>query len=316
MGTQDDNDPFSSLFADALRAVEKVTDKEDKEDESVEIEVETEIAIDSDSEDSDDAIEIDFDESMDFSGAEDAAALEMKLLETEEKLQQTETTLKKALRSLKKKKKDGEALTMRMELLQKEIGRLRVSNQQASRQVEILENRSTSNREALDASNARVDQLNEAIEKHQYQLTRNQKLRKKEVEEAKNFGISPAILQFIPCIDNLELALQHSEADPSSLIEGLRISLNQFFNALTQLGVQKVDSNVATQFNPEFHEAVMRIPNGDIAPNHIVECFSEGYILNGRLLRAGKVSVAAEALAAPAEVNDTSTKESSESSDS
>ena len=31
MGTNDDNDPLSSLFADALRAVEKVMDKESEQ---------------------------------------------------------------------------------------------------------------------------------------------------------------------------------------------------------------------------------------------------------------------------------------------
>ena len=91
-----------------------------------------------------------------------------------------------------------------------------------------MENRATSSREALDAANQRIDQLNKAIEKQQYQIDRNHKLRQKEVSEAKNFGIAPAILQFIPCIDNLELALQHAEADPASLLEGLKISLNQF----------------------------------------------------------------------------------------
>ena len=219
--------------------------------------------------------------------------MELKLLEKEERLQHTEVTLKKALRSLKKKKKDHESQTIHMELVQKEIGRLRVTNQQASRQLEIIDNRSKSDREALDAANKRIDQMTKVLDNQKYQLDRNQKLRQKEVNEAKNFGIAPAILQFIPCIDNLELALVHAESDPTSLIEGLKISLNQFLNVMTQLGVEKVDSNMGTEFNPEFHEAVMRIPHQDIEQNQIVDSFSEGYILKGRLLRAAKVSVAA-----------------------
>jgi len=290
MGTNDDNDPFSSLFADALKAVEKVTEKPPEMNAPVEdLEFEIEIVEEYSTDNPEDEIEIDFDLSLE----DDAAAqLEMRLLEKEEECQHLETNLKKALRGLKKRKKENETLTLRSELLQKELGRLRVGNQQAARQLEIVESRVSSSREALDAANQRIDQLNKALEKQQYQLDRNHKLRQKEVSEAKKFGIAPAILQFIPCIDNLELALQHAEADPTSLLEGLKISLNQFVNALSQLGIDKVDSNLGTEFNPEFHEAVMRIPHAEIAPNHIVESFSEGYILNGRLLRAAKVSVA------------------------
>jgi molecular chaperone GrpE len=298
MGTRDENDPLDSLFADALKAVEKVTEKNsEQEDDTTAPQIEFEIEFIEDEQDENIAedelgIDIDFDEELPNEGFE--AELEMRLMAKDEELQHMQTNLKKALRGIKKKKKENETLSLRMELMQKEIGRLRVSNQQAARQLEIVESRSSSSREALDAANKRIDQLNDALQKHQYQLERNQNLRRKEVKEAKKFGISPAILKFIPCIDNLELALKHADSDSNSLREGLRISLNQFINTLSLLGVNKVNAQSDVEFNPEYHEAVMRIPHMTIAPNHIVECFSEGYILHERLLRAAKVSVASK----------------------
>ena len=145
MGTDDDNDPLNALFADALQAVEKVSESTDNvskrshgpEDE---IEFEIEIVEEHSQERGSEEVSIDLDDAMGADG--DAAALEMRLMEKNEECHLLEEKLKKAMRSLRKKKKENESLSHRSDLLQKEIGRLRVVSKQSARQLEIVESRS------------------------------------------------------------------------------------------------------------------------------------------------------------------------------
>ena len=123
MGNREESDPLDSLFADALKAVEKVTEKkpEDQEDPAPEMEFEIEFIDEGETDSNNDVddfeIPIDFDEEPEDNEA--GAELEMLLLAKEEEIQHLQTNLKKALRGVKRKKKDNEAMTLRMELLQK-----------------------------------------------------------------------------------------------------------------------------------------------------------------------------------------------------
>jgi molecular chaperone GrpE len=73
--------------------------------------------------------------------------------------------------------------------------------------------------------------------------------------------------------------------------------ISQFNGVLRRLGVVRVDAASGAPFQPELHEAMLHTPTDVIDVGHIVQEISAGYSLNGRLLRAARVSVAA-ALAA------------------
>lgn len=94
-------------------------------------------------------------------------------------------------------------------------------------------------------------------------------------------------------LDNMERAREHAATsrDFDSFLEGLDLIQGQFRDLLTRYGVETVETK-GREFDPNLHEAVMRVPANDENENKIVEEFEKGYILNGRLLRPAKVSVA------------------------
>lgn len=93
--------------------------------------------------------------------------------------------------------------------------------------------------------------------------------------------------------DNMERAREHAanSRDFDSFLEGLDMIQGQFKELLARYGLETVETK-DREFDPNFHEAVMRVAGTAENDNKIVEEFEKGYILNGRLLRPAKVSVA------------------------
>lgn len=94
-------------------------------------------------------------------------------------------------------------------------------------------------------------------------------------------------------LDNMERAREHAAGsrDFDSFLEGLDLIQGQFKDLLARYGVETVETK-DREFDPNVHEAVMRVQGTAENNNKIVEEFERGYILNGRLLRPAKVSVA------------------------
>lgn len=93
--------------------------------------------------------------------------------------------------------------------------------------------------------------------------------------------------------DNMERAREHAgnSRDFDTFLEGLDMIQGQFRELLARYGVETVETK-DREFDPNVHEAVMRVPGNAENDNKIVEEYEKGYILNGRLLRPAKVSVA------------------------
>src|ERR1700734_4474541 len=61
--------------------------------------------------------------------------------------------------------------------------------------------------------------------------------------------------EWLPVIDNLERALEHSQADPDAIIEGVRTVRDQAVGILGRLGFPRGD-DVGAKFGPARHEAI------------------------------------------------------------
>ncbi len=94
-------------------------------------------------------------------------------------------------------------------------------------------------------------------------------------------------------LDNMERAREHAgnSRDFDSFLEGLDLIQGQFRDLLARYGVEAIQTK-DREFDPNVHEAVMSVPGNAENDNSIVEEFEKGYMLNGRLLRPAKVSVA------------------------
>lgn len=114
-----------------------------------------------------------------------------------------------------------------------------------------------------------------------------------DVEEAREYGTGDVLLQMLPVLDALQrgiAALPEGDEDP--VIEGLRLTEQQFTSTLERLGVIAVAAELGTPMDPECHRALLEQPTDEHPPGTIVAEISRGYRLRDRLLREAEVVVA------------------------
>ncbi len=92
-------------------------------------------------------------------------------------------------------------------------------------------------------------------------------------------------------VDNLERALAHAQADPGSIIEGVRAVRDQATSLLAQLGFPRRD-DLGARFDPARHEAVAARPDPAVPDGSVVEVVRPAYGDDDRQLRPAQVVVA------------------------
>lgn len=97
---------------------------------------------------------------------------------------------------------------------------------------------------------------------------------------------------FLPVIDNIDLALEHADAAPGAIVEGVRAIREQALAVLAQLGYPRRDE-VGRPFDPTRHEVVAVVPADEGSePGSVVEVVRPGYGDSERSLRPAAVTVA------------------------
>lgn len=120
---------------------------------------------------------------------------------------------------------------------------------------------------------------------------RNASLRIEVADEA----VRDTVKEILPSLDNLERALAAAKAsgDESPLAKGVEMTLRGMEDALIKLGMERVDANPGTAFDPEKHNAVMMAEADEEHPEGtIIECFQTGFIVKGKVVRYAMVRVA------------------------
>ena len=97
---------------------------------------------------------------------------------------------------------------------------------------------------------------------------------------------------FLPVIDTIDLALEHADAAPGAIVEGVRAIREQALAVLAQLGYPRQDE-VGRPFDPTRHEVVAVVPTEEGSePGSVVEVVRPGYGDSERSLRPAAVTVA------------------------
>jgi len=153
--------------------------------------------------------------------------------------------------------------------------------------------------EAVKQLREELDQAQEQVKIQQEQYLRTladmENLRKRhqrEKEELAKYGNEELLRETLPVIDNLERALEHAEQGEGQggLMEGVQMTLNQFYQVLSKFGVEPIDA-MGQPFDPAFHQAMGQLESADQPVNTVVQQMQKGYLLNQRLLRPAFVMV-------------------------
>lgn len=99
----------------------------------------------------------------------------------------------------------------------------------------------------------------------------------------------------LPVVDNFERALQVPQDkltdDLKSFVDGYEMIYKQLMTVLEKEGVVKIDA-VGKPFDPNYHQAVMRVASDEYDNDVVVEVLQEGYLLGDKTLRPAMVKVA------------------------
>ena len=157
---------------------------------------------------------------------------------------------------------------------------------------EALENE---NKEAekKDKKDLKIEELND---KYMRTFAEFDNLRKRtEKEKAAMFevGAKSIVEKILPIVDSFErgLATVTEEQKSEPFVEGMDKVYKQLMTTLSDAGVKPIEA-LNTEFNPDFHNAVMHIEDENVDENIIVEEFQKGYMYHDSVVRHSMVKVA------------------------
>ncbi|KAG2392516.1 hypothetical protein C9374_011241 [Naegleria lovaniensis] len=169
--------------------------------------------------------------------------------------------------------------------------------------------------EALKEKNNKLDdQLKRAVA----EMQNVRRIAKNDVDNAKKFALQSFSKNLLEVVDNLETGLKHLNIEDVSEIvklvqdspdctedlrkkskalltsvEGVKMTETVLLKVLERNGVTKLEIGEQTTFDPNFHEAMMKIPPSDKHPNgSVAMVLKSGWVLNERVLRPAQVVVA------------------------
>jgi len=113
---------------------------------------------------------------------------------------------------------------------------------------------------------------------------------KKEKEDFVQFANERLLKELLQIEDNLERAMTASNATLESIKEGVEMIQKQFSDFLKNHKVEPIEA-LEKPFDPNVHEVVNQQESEEHEENTVIEEYSKGYTLNGRILRSAKVVI-------------------------
>ena len=104
-------------------------------------------------------------------------------------------------------------------------------------------------------------------------------------------GVGKLAKELLPALDHLDHALKAAEGH-EDVIKGFALVRDEIVRALGRVGIQPFEPK-GEMFDPNEHEAMVQQPSEDAESGTVIEVYSQGYRINGQVLRPARVVVAA-----------------------
>ena len=144
--------------------------------------------------------------------------------------------------------------------------------------------------EEFDRLKAERDSLVDRLARLQAEFENARKREARERNEFRDYAVAGAVEQFLPVLDNFQLALK-SNGTAEQLRAGVELIVKQMEEALRSLNVQPVET-VGAEFDPRVHEALEMVEKPDLPDHQVFDEVRRGYRIKERLLRPALVRVA------------------------
>ncbi|WP_283242986.1 nucleotide exchange factor GrpE [Jingyaoa shaoxingensis] len=148
-------------------------------------------------------------------------------------------------------------------------------------------------KEKKDKNAELVEELTDRVKRQMAEFENFRKRSEKEKAGMFEMGAKSVIEQILPVIDNFErgLAAVPEDAKDDPFIDGMEKIYRQLMDTMDKLNVKPIEA-VGTEFNPDFHNAVMHVEDEEAGENVVVEEFQKGYLYKDQVVRHSMVKVA------------------------
>ena len=112
-----------------------------------------------------------------------------------------------------------------------------------------------------------------------------------EKEQLAGFVKGDVLKDLLPVLDNFERAIQApAEGDTKVFLDGFIMIHQNLMAMLSKHGLDVIDA-VGKPFDPNFHQAIMRVPSDEYESDTVCEVLQTGYTVDGRCIRPAMVKV-------------------------
>ena len=112
----------------------------------------------------------------------------------------------------------------------------------------------------------------------------------KEREEIGNVVTQELLKSLLPIVDNFDRAMATEQQDGEAFKKGVEMIYTQLGETLKNAGLEPIETE-GQKFDPNFHQAVMRVENPDLDDDTIAQELQKGYIVKGKVIRPSMVQV-------------------------
>jgi molecular chaperone GrpE len=144
--------------------------------------------------------------------------------------------------------------------------------------------------------NAEISELKDRYLRLLAEYDNFRKRTQKERESLYADAVAEIAKEWLPVIDNVERAMcfpiDDSQETAQKVAEGVKMIHRQIQEVFAKFGITEIDCAEGTCFDPNLHEAVLHIEDGELGDQCIAQVFQKGYRTADRVLRYSVVKVA------------------------
>ena len=144
-----------------------------------------------------------------------------------------------------------------------------------------------------DPRDAVIDELQDRVKRQMAEFDNYRKRTDKEKSAMFEMGASDVVKKLLPIVDNFERGFKSvtEEELQTPFAKGMDMVYKQTIKMLEDLQVKPIEA-LGSEFNPDFHNAVMHVEDDSQGENIIVEEFEKGYTYRDVVIRHSMVKVA------------------------
>ena len=193
------------------------------------------------------------------------------------------------------KKKDGteEATETKTEETKAETVQEEIIEEAPEKTPETEKEKKEAKKDKKDPKDAQIEDLTDRLRRTMAEFDNFRKRTEKEKSAMFEIGAKDIIERILPVIDNFERGFKSvtEEELQTPFAKGMDMVYKQTMKMLEDLQVKPIEA-LGSEFNPDFHNAVMHVEDDSQGENIIVEEFEKGYTYRDVVIRHSMVKVA------------------------